>query len=128
GTERIWRVTEEAETGETGDILRTVGGRLISQGEARSPRGKETESTGGEHTSGFGCLGHQHQSSKADEKEEHIQQEYRTEQDLNMKLQHEEEKAQGKELDNIIEEEKEKKLAERDRERRLDKEARKQLS
>ncbi|KAK2489374.1 hypothetical protein MC885_010336 [Smutsia gigantea] len=62
---------------------------------------------------------------------EHIQQEYREEQDLNMKLylarQWEEEKAQEKELDRILEEEKEKKLAEKDEELRLEKEARKQL-
>ncbi|XP_048219591.1 cilia- and flagella-associated protein 53 [Perognathus longimembris pacificus] len=96
------------------------------------------------------------------EKMEHIQQEFREEQDLNMKLvqkahqnlkeeteknkqrkenmmreqkmyleylaqQHEEEKAQEKELDRILEEEKEKKWAEKDKQLRLEREARKQL-
>uniref|UniRef100_A0A8C0ZTL5 Cilia- and flagella-associated protein 53 n=1 Tax=Castor canadensis TaxID=51338 RepID=A0A8C0ZTL5_CASCN len=96
------------------------------------------------------------------EKMEHIQQEYREEQDLNLKLvqralqdlqkeadkkkqkredmareqkiynkyliqRHEEEKAQEKELDRILEEEKKKKLAEKDKQLRLEKEARRQL-
>ncbi|XDB63968.1 hypothetical protein ABFV05_017584 [Capra hircus] len=96
------------------------------------------------------------------EKMERMQQEYREEQDLNMKLmqnalqnlqdeadkkkqkkedmrreqkiyyqylaqQHEEEKAQEKELDRMLEKEKEKKFAEKDKELRLEKEARKQL-
>ncbi|XP_004461427.1 cilia- and flagella-associated protein 53 isoform X2 [Dasypus novemcinctus] len=96
------------------------------------------------------------------EKIEHIQQENREEQDLNMKLvqralqdlqeeadkkkqkkeemvreqkiyneyvaqRRKEEEAQEKELDRILEEEKEKKLAKEDRELRLEKEARKQL-
>ncbi|XP_047620968.1 cilia- and flagella-associated protein 53 [Phacochoerus africanus] len=96
------------------------------------------------------------------EKMEQIQQEYREEEDLNMKLtqnalqnlqeeadkkkqkredmireqkiyhqylaqRHEEEKAQEKELDRILEKEKEKKFAEKDKELRLQKEARKQL-
>ena len=41
--------------------------------------------------------------------------------------QHEEEKAQEKELDRMLEKEKEKKFAEKDKELRLEKEARKQL-
>ncbi|XP_004059468.3 cilia- and flagella-associated protein 53 isoform X1 [Gorilla gorilla gorilla] len=96
------------------------------------------------------------------ERIEHIQQEYRDEQDLNMKLvqralqdlqeeadkkkqkredmireqkiyhkylaqRREEEKAQEKEFDRILEEDKAKKLAEKDKELRLEKEARRQL-
>ncbi|XP_039084811.1 methyl-CpG-binding domain protein 1 isoform X12 [Hyaena hyaena] len=96
------------------------------------------------------------------EKTEHIQQECREEQDLNMKLlqralqdlqdeadkkkqkkeemareqeiyrqylaqRREEERAQEKQLDRILEAEKEKKLAEKDKELRLEKEARRQL-
>nr|XP_019577280.1 PREDICTED: cilia- and flagella-associated protein 53 [Rhinolophus sinicus] len=96
------------------------------------------------------------------EKMEHAQQEYREEQDLNMKLvqralqdlqeeddkkkqkrvdmvreqkiyrqylaqRREEEKAQEKELDRILEEEKEKKSAEKNKQLKLEKEARKQL-